>query len=424
MSAHRRYRIPRGDRLPRRTRILSWWARGAGDRMQRWLRRIDLITVTAMALGLMGALLVTIRLAGDGSPAPRPTSVTGPAYRLYQPGLAWQAAGYEFKYGDASAQIALAPYVDRVRAQLTAVTGVPFGVASTTGLSAVGTGTVFVVLQYRPCSATGSYVGAGNGVAGESCGSPMVDAGVVTGGVAYFDSEYWLADGSPSTFGAGPIGLRNLVTHEVGHALGLAHPNASGVTSTAGDCVAGNDGGELPVMCSGTGGVGGYTDDRAGEYVQQFDVQGLRALAAAGGAALPPQGAIHGIAGKCLDVDTPGNVDVQNGRKVQIWDCNGAPQQQWIAAPDGTLRVLGRCLDDYAAGTSDGNPIVLWVCNGTGWQGWRHNADGTYLNTYVSKYLDDKYASTANGTPVWLWHYTGTAAQLWTVPGVAPAVRR
>jgi hypothetical protein len=252
----------------------------------------------------------------------------------------------------------------------------------------------------------------------------MVDAGVVTGGVAYLDSEYWNADGSPSTFGAGPIGLRNLVTHEVGHALGLAHPNASGVTSTAGDCIQGNDGGELPVMCSGTGGVGGYTDDRAGEYVAQFDVQGLRALAGNGGVTLPPQGAVVGNGGRCLDVDTPGGVNIGNGRKVQLWSCNGAAQQTWIAAPDGTLRVLGRCLDDYADGTADGNPIVLWLCNGTGWQGWRHNADGTYLNTYVSKYLDDKYASTANGTPVWLWHYTGTAAQLWTAPGVAPAVRR
>jgi hypothetical protein len=412
-------------RLPWRVRTRSWWAGVGQPAWRRWARRTDMLVLVVTPLLGMAALLSASLPYLASSPAPSPTAtVTGPAYRLYQPGLAWVASGYQFKYGDQAAAVALRPYVAAIRSQVTAVTGVPLGVSATYGAGGlVDDHDIFLLLEYRPCDATGTFVGAGHGVAGESCGGPSVDGTLLTGGVAYLDSEYWAADGSPSGYGTGTAGLRNLVTHEVGHALGLSHPNASGVNSTAGDCVTGNDGGEKPVMCSGDGTVGGYQDDRAGEYVQQFDVQGLRAMAAAGGAALPAQGAVKGIAGKCLDVDTPGNVDIANGRKVQIWDCNGMAQQSWILAPDGTWRVSGRCLDDYAAGTGDGNPIVLWACNGTAWQGWRHNPDSTVVNTGVGKYLDDKQASTGNGNPVWLYRYTGTAAQLWTVPA-APAVRK
>jgi hypothetical protein len=371
--------------------------------------------VRVFTAAFAAALLV---LAG-GSAGRATTS--GPPYRLYQAGLAWSPQGYTFQYTSSRAQATLHPYVDAIRAQLHAVTGVQFAASTTISGASADPRIIFVALEYRPCSSAGDFVGAGAGAADESCGGPVVDGSTLSWGSLYLDAEYWNADGSLAAgYSAGQTA--NVVSHEVGHALGLGHPNASGITSTAGDCVVGNDGGELPVMCSGSAsghGVGGYQDDRAGEFVQQFDVQGFRQLAAAGGAALPTQGAIKGIAAKCLDVDTPGNVDVQNGRRVQIWDCNGMPQQQWIAAADGTLRVLGRCLDDYAAGSADGNPLVLWTCNGTAWQGWHRDADGTVINTdpAVGKYLDDKYAGTNNGNPVWLYEHTGTAAQIWSAPG-------
>jgi hypothetical protein len=412
-------------RLPLRVRARSWWAGVGQPAWRRWARRLDVAALLGAPLLLAAGLLIALGLSGLGDrPAPSPTAtVTGPAYRLYQPGLAWVPSGYQIKYGDQASATALRPYIDAIRSQVTAVTGVPLGVSATYGAGGlVDDHNIFLLVEYRPCSSDGRFVGAGAGTAGESCASPSVAGSTLTGGTVYLDSEYWNADGSPSGYGTGTAGLRNLVSHEVGHALGLSHPNASGVNSTAGDCVTGNDGGEKPVMCSGDGTVGGYQDDRAGEYVQQADVQGLRAMAAAGGAALPAQGAVKGIAGKCLDVDTPGNVDIANGRKVQIWDCNGMAQQSWILAPDGTWRVSGRCLDDYAAGSGDGNPIVLWACNGTAWQHWAPQPDRTVLNLSVNRYLDDRYAGTANGTPVWLWHWTGTVAQLWTMPAT-PAAR-
>jgi Ricin-type beta-trefoil lectin domain len=412
-------------RLPLRTRALSWWAGVGQPAWQRWARRIDVAALLGTPAFLAGCgLLVAVGLSGAGDrPAPTPTSaVTGPAYRLYQPGLAWDPAGYQFKYGDQAAATALHPYIDAIRSQLTAVTGVPVGVAPTTGTGALASDrAIFVVMSYRPCDGAGNFVGAGNGAAGESCGGPSVDGSTLTGGVAYLDSEYWHTDGSPSGYGGSPASLRNLVTHEVGHALGLGHPNASGVNSTAGDCVQGDDGGEKPVMCSGSGTVGGYLDDRAGEFVQQFDVQGLRAMAAAGGATVPRQGQVVGKGGRCLDVAMPGNVDVTNGAKVELWGCNGSAAQSWLLAPDGTWRALGRCLDNANWGTSDGNTITLWSCNGATAQGWwpvqlGQQPDLNVRNPAAGKCLDDQYGNISNGTPVWLWHCIAGAGQFWYLP--------
>lgn len=40
-----------------------------------------------------------------------------------------------------------------------------------------------------------------------------------------------------------------------------------------------------------------------------------------------PNSIINGINGRCLDADL--NTIANNGAKVQLWDCNGLPQQQW-----------------------------------------------------------------------------------------------
>jgi hypothetical protein len=50
--------------------------------------------------------------------------------------------------------------------------------------------------------------------------------------------------------------------------------------------------------------------------------------------------------------------------------------QQWTVGSDGTLRVLGKCLDVYAAGTADGTAVDLYDCNGTGAQIWQPGRHG------------------------------------------------
>ncbi|MER6319497.1 hypothetical protein ABT237_37975 [Streptomyces sp. NPDC001581] len=85
----------------------------------------------------------------------------------------------------------------------------------------------------------------------------------------------------------------------------------------------GTDSGRFPVMCSPTS---AYQDKRAGTYVQQFDVQGLRLLAAGGGATLSPQGRVTGIGTKCLDVKGGKAV---NGTQIQLHTANTNKRQVW-----------------------------------------------------------------------------------------------
>jgi hypothetical protein len=84
-----------------------------------------------------------------------------------------------------------------------------------------------------------------------------------------------------------------------------------------------------------------------------------------------PRTAAHQILaddGKCLDV-VGGNP--QSGTSIQLWPCNGGPNQSWTFAGDGTIRGLGgKCLDVANGDASDGTRIILWDCHGGANQKW------------------------------------------------------
>ena len=83
------------------------------------------------------------------------------------------------------------------------------------------------------------------------------------------------------------------------------------------------------------------------------------------GAALP----IAGVGGKCLDVT---GANPTSGTAVELWDCNGGPNQNWTPARDGTLRGLaGKCLDVAGGDPNDGTRLILWDCTGAPNQLWR-----------------------------------------------------
>ncbi|MFJ3029901.1 ricin-type beta-trefoil lectin domain protein [Curtobacterium sp. NPDC087080] len=75
-------------------------------------------------------------------------------------------------------------------------------------------------------------------------------------------------------------------------------------------------------------------------------------------------GRITEPAGRCLDVQG-GSV---NASKVDLWDCNGGANQNWVHAKDGSLHSLYKCLD--ANGTTVGSAVTLWTCNGGTNQQW------------------------------------------------------
>ena len=69
---------------------------------------------------------------------------------------------------------------------------------------------------------------------------------------------------------------------------------------------------------------------------------------------------------------------------------------------NGTLTVLGDCLDVRGAGTANGTKVDLYPCNGTGAQSWTHQSNGELVNANSGKCLDDTGFG-GSGTQVQIW---------------------
>ncbi|WP_244164686.1 ricin-type beta-trefoil lectin domain protein [Streptomyces silaceus] len=354
----------------------------------------------------------------DSAPSARSAAAAAPQGEGWKSGgpSKYLTTGYTIKFYDKKAADWLAPYVKRSAADLKRVTTLPVTVdTNPVGWDYVRPkGEIVVGLLHRPCvppadgGSTGwKVVRDGSGSKSLSCGffsSSVADT--VTSGHAYIDDEFFTADGKPAP-SMGETYLRNHISHELGHTMGLTHANRS---ATRGDCVKGTDSGQFPVMCTPTN---AYQDKRAGTYVQQFDMQGLRHLARGGGAALPPQGKVTGIGSKCLDVK---GGKAANGTQIQIYTCNKGPGQSWILQQDGAFRSLGKCLDNTGSAGTNGNKITLTDCTGGASQRWSVNAKGQIVHVASGKVLDVTGGSTANSTKVQLYSANTNKRQVWVTP--------
>ncbi len=71
--------------------------------------------------------------------------------------------------------------------------------------------------------------------------------------------------------------------------------------------------------------------------------------------------------GLCLVAQAPAN-----GTRVQVWACNDERNQQFVPYPDGSLRSQGLCLDAHAPDQStNGGRVQMWQCNGSQQQRFR-----------------------------------------------------
>lgn len=372
---------------------------------------------TAFKGGVMSLGAPASRSASKSGVAAAPAPPQGEGWKL-SGATKWLQTGYTIKFYDQKSADWLAPYVQATAADLRRITNLPVAVDT----KPVGwdysrpRGEVVIGVAHRPClppdgdsmGSTGwKVVRDGSGMANLSCGftsSSLPET--VTSGHAYIDDEFFTPAGKP-TAAMGETYMRNHVSHEIGHTLGLTHANRSMNKS---DCVKGSDSGEFPVMCSP---AYAYQDKRAGTYVQQFDLQGLRLLASGAGAVLSPQGKVTGIGSKCLDVKGGKAV---NGTQIQLYTCNGSAAQSWILGKDGTLRALGKCLDDARNAGANGDKISLYDCNGTPAQRWSVNAKGQIVHVASGKVLDVTGGSTANGTAVQLYTANTNKRQVWVTP--------
>ncbi len=130
-------------------------------------------------------------------------------------------------------------------------------------------------------------------------------------------------------------------------------------------------------------------------------------------ASAAPEPLVSAASGRCLDV--AGNVDTP-GTALNIWDCNGQPNQAFEFTSAGELRTMNgsRCVDAYNNQTSPGTQVIIWSCNGQANQKWQRNSDGSIKGVQSGLCLDVDHANTANGTPVILWTCNGQSNQRWT----------
>jgi hypothetical protein len=140
-------------------------------------------------------------------------------------------------------------------------------------------------------------------------------------------------------------------------------------------------------------------------------------LAAGGGVASAatvgtPTPVVGGQSGRCVDVPGTGTT---NGTQVQLWDCNGQPNQSWTYTSTRQFQVSGnKCLDANGQGTSNGTQVIIWDCNGQSNQQWNVNTNGTITGVQSGLCLDANGAATANGTKLILWTCNGQANQQWS----------
>jgi hypothetical protein len=215
--------------------------------------------------------------------APPAESATGPVYS----GRGWKIETsqgiyslnpdpYEIVWADTTARSKLKPYMAKPAAQVTSVTGVQITVTDTIDLTPADAcpprHRIVVHYGYQPM-----------GVKGMSQGRPCYEIanGSAWGGHVLMDSEYWT---SSSWFSTDPVKndayRANAVSHEIGHVLGLDHPNVDNDGDGAVEpfeCVT-TVSGTRPLMCSPNGGYYNSTD--AGRFTPPFDEPGLKQLIA------------------------------------------------------------------------------------------------------------------------------------------------
>uniref|UniRef100_A0AAU2VZZ4 Lectin n=1 Tax=Streptomyces sp. NBC_00008 TaxID=2903610 RepID=A0AAU2VZZ4_9ACTN len=134
------------------------------------------------------------------------------------------------------------------------------------------------------------------------------------------------------------------------------------------------------------------------------------------GPPVAPSGAVKSAIGdKCLDDDSGSTT---NGNKIQIWTCNDSAAQRVTVAADGSLQVLGKCVEVTGnGGAANGTLVELWDCNGGDNQKWGYTAStGALVNPQSGRCLDVPDAGTADGTQLEIWDCHSGDNQKWSLP--------
>lgn len=125
----------------------------------------------------------------------------------------------------------------------------------------------------------------------------------------------------------------------------------------------------------------------------------------------------------CLDMDVAQGG--ANGSKVQLWTCNGWPNQDWnwVDLGNGWFELRNgdnKCLDlDIAQPVGNGDRVQAWDCNGWANQQWRAEQQSDNPNAFrlVNRQygcLDaDWNGRYYDGKTVQIWACSWTDNQIW-----------
>ncbi|MFI5933822.1 protein kinase [Actinoplanes sp. NPDC051494] len=108
--------------------------------------------------------------------------------------------------------------------------------------------------------------------------------------------------------------------------------------------------------------------------------------------------------GTCLDRDSGSGA-------IQLWQCEGTDNQRFSFPGDGTMRVLGRCVQ--LTGTSSGSRLTTATCSGSPAQRFTLNAAADLVSIQVDMCVDVPDADPGNGVPAQIWECAGTTNQKW-----------
>jgi hypothetical protein len=128
-------------------------------------------------------------------------------------------------------------------------------------------------------------------------------------------------------------------------------------------------------------------------------------------------GTIRQHSGSNLCLDDPSS-KTANGTAIDLATCNGKSNQTWTAAQDGTIRVLGHCLE--ASSTS----LILMTCNTSAAEQWKAGTYGALVSVRYGTCLNGPSAAAKSGTRPTLATCQNSASKVnqhWTRPW-APVV--
>jgi hypothetical protein len=104
----------------------------------------------------------------------------------------------------------------------------------------------------------------------------------------------------------------------------------------------------------------------------------------------PEVGEIIGYKALCAGSS---NFSAKNGNPIVLTGCNSNEDQQWTIAANGTLQVMGKCMDVVHHAKTDGAKLELWSCNGRASQQWNytvtHIGSGFIVNSASGQCLED-----------------------------------